>query len=110
MHPYATYWVGTAGGSGDLPTDSRHPKSPWYPIAKEAVWHAAVSAQGRFRIFGYSKYPNQGGVVYIFDSDIEGMHWFGAPLQPGYEFVALFDIFNDRFWPYPILYTSPFDN
>jgi hypothetical protein len=107
MHPYFTSWVGTAGGSAP-PTDSRQPKSPWYPTAKEAVWRAVVAAQGRFRIFGYSKYPNHVGVVYPFDSDIDGMRWFETS-KPGYEFVALFDVFNDNFWPYPILYTSPYD-
>jgi len=106
MNPYAAHWVGTAGGAV---TDPRRPKSPWYPAAKDAVWRATVAVHGRFRIFGYSKYPNHVGVVCPFDSDIDGMRWFEASSPPGYEFVALFDIFNDNFWPYPILYTSPYD-
>jgi len=105
------YLADIIGYAGD-PLDPRRPKSPWYPAAKDAVWRAAVAAQGQFRIFGYSKYQNHVGVVYPFDSDIEGLRWFNTSFPPvgvKYDFFALFDIFNFNFWPYPIMYTSPYD-
>lgn len=100
--------MATSGHSGvpGVRWDPRHPTSPAYPDARDAVEDVWGRSHHLFATFGYSKYPEQDGQVLAFNDVASALEWFKS-VEPGYEFVAVFDLSSFDFWPYPVVFLPP---